>query len=156
MSKFFVLGLPRSRTYWLAEFLGCEHEALYYYPDYAEFVESDHVGDSTTCYLQIKDFIKGEKKVVIHRNIDDVKESLHELFGDVDTAFLYEAQEGLKNERGALHVNFDDVDSRIEEIWHYCIDADFPTARYLRMKDQVMNNEFMIEVTRQCLQPTEN
>lgn len=155
MKKFFVVALPRSRTYWLADFLGCVHEGLYYYPDYADFMKSEHVGDSTTAYLQIKDFIKDENKVIIHRDIDDVRESLHELFGNVDTDFLYEAREWLKKEEG-LHVNFDDIDDRIEEIWSHCRDGQFPMAKYLKSKDQIMNNDFIIEETRQCLQRIEN
>jgi len=130
------------------------HDGLFYYPDYSEFMESDYSGDSTTCYLQVRNFVENHRKVVIHRDIKEVVESLHGIFGDVDLTFLDEAQQGLKNEHGALHVDFNDIDERIEEIWRYCINAEFPVARYMKMKDQILNNDYMIEEVRKCLSRT--
>jgi len=151
VSKFFVLALPRSRTYWLANFLGCVHEGLYYYPDYADFMKSDHEGDSTTAHLLIKEFIKGEeKKVIIHRDIDEVRRSLRGLFGNSNIDFLIAAQEELVKEDG-LHVGYNQIDDRIEEIWQQCRDSQFPTATYLKTKGDIMNNHFIIEETRKVL-----
>lgn len=155
MSKFFIVALPRSRTYWLANFLGCVHEGFYYYPQYEDFMKSDHDGDSTTCHMHIKDFIKDEKrKVIIHRDIDEVRESLRELFGDSDFDFLLTAQEELVKEDG-LHVGYNQIDDRIEEIWSHCRDEQFPTAKYLKTKDEIMNNDFIIEETRRVLSARE-
>lgn len=150
MSKFFVLGLPRSRTYWLANFLGCLHEGLYYYPDYNDFMKSDHVGDSTTAYPLIKDFISDRKKVIIHRDNNDVLASCRNLFGDVDLSFIVDEDKALRDAEG-LHIDFNDIDNRIEEIWSYCREGKFPSMKYFMMKDVILNNDFIIEETRKVL-----
>lgn len=151
MKKFFIVALPRSRTYWLSVFLDCVHEGLYYYPNYADFLKSGNRGDSTTTHLLIKDFLKNEeKKVIIHRDIDEVRRSLYGLFGNINLDYLSEAQEELAKEDG-LHIGYNQIDDRIEEIWHYCRGDQFPATKYLRMKDEVMNNDFIIEESRRIL-----
>jgi len=149
--KFWVVGLPRSRTYWLAEFLGCLHEGLFHYPNYNDFMDSDQVGDSTTAYLQIRDFIINERKVVIHRDMEEVKTSLFDLFGYIDMPFLQEQEELLGVEDG-LHVKFEDIDERIVEIWHYCHpDIVFPSEKYDDMKDIKLENLLLIEESKVML-----
>ncbi len=143
IDKFFIIGLPRSRTYWLSQFFGCLHEGVYHYPDYRDFLKSDHTGDSTTCYLQIKDLIKDERKVIIHRDIKDVGDSLVELFGKFDCSFLKDIEKELLEEDG-LHVQFDDISSRLEEIWDYCRSDEFPKEKALKMDDVIMENHFLI------------
>lgn len=142
---FFVLGMPRSRTYWLSQFLGCTHEGLWYYPNYKEFLDTGQ-SDSTTCYPWIKDYIKDYKKVVIHRDEEDVKKSLKGLFGIDFDCSSYD----LDNIEG-LHIQYDDINNRLEQIWDYCRDDEFPTKRAEIMKDQVLNNEFLIREVQSCL-----
>ena len=148
--KFFILGLPRSRTYWLSEFLECLHEGFYYYPNYREFMESDNMGDSTTCYHMIKDFIKDEKKVIIHRDVKEVEESIIQLFGNIDTSFLIDMEKELKEAEG-LHVNFEDINSRIEEIWDFCREDIFPKERFDRMENIILENNSIIKEVKSCL-----
>ena len=150
MDKFFIIGLPRSRTYWLSEFLGCLHEGLYYYPNYNDLMKSNHIGDSTTCYMQIKDFIKNEKKVIIHRNIDDVEDSLAELFGKIDAGFLIEMEKELKAEDG-LHIRYEDISDRLEDIWSFCRNDIFPKKRAEEMDGQVLENMFLIEEAKNAI-----
>ena len=149
--KFWIVGLPRSRTFWLAEFLGCMHEGLYYFPDYDDFLKSDQAGDSTTAYTQIRDFIKNERKIVVHRDIEDVKTSLLAIFGELDFNFLTEAQALMDIETG-LHVRFEDIDDRIVEIWHYCWPYRvFPAEKYGQMKDKQLENHILIHETKAML-----
>lgn len=149
-NKFFILGLPRSRTYWLSVLLNCVHEGIYYYSDYQEFMESKNQGDSTTAYPVIKEFIKGQQKVIIHRDIEDVKNSLDKLFGSHNWNFLSEVDAELRAEDG-LHVDFNDIDDNLEEIWSYCKDEPFPEEMANKMKGQIMNNDQLINEVKLCL-----
>ena len=144
---FFVLALPRSRTFWLSRFLDCLHEGSYHYPNYHEFLKSDNAGDSTTCYLQVKDFIRGEKKVIIHRPVDDVEQSLIKLFGKADYGFLKDAEKGLREETG-LHIQFEDIGSRLDEIWSYCKSEPYPKEMAAKMDGVIMENDFLIAEVR--------
>jgi len=81
------------------------HEGLYYYPEYQNFMQSDQAGDSTTCYIKVKDFIQNERKIIIHRDIDAVKRSLLKVFGVCEFDFLEESQELLNIEDG-LHIQY--------------------------------------------------
>ena len=152
-SKFLILGMPRSRTYWLSLFLGCVHEGVYYYPDYADFLRSDHIGDSTTCYLQIKEHIKGCKKVIIHRDIKEVEASLIDLFGENDYGFLMDIEEGLKGEEG-LHIAFNDISKRLREIWNYCKETPFDSGRADEMDGQILENYKLINEVKQLAKNT--
>ncbi len=150
MRKFFILGMPRSRTYWLSKFLECLHEGIYYYPDYQKFMESGHIGDSTTCYPAIKNFIKGEKKIILHRNRKEVEASLVRVFGKTDLTVLDDMEKELKTETG-LHINYDDISDRIIEIWNYCRNDFFPKERFKKMDGQILENQFMINEVKLCL-----
>lgn len=149
--KFFILGMPRSRTYWMSVFFGGVHEGAFYFTDYRDFLKSDIPCDCTTAYMMIRDHLAGQKKVIIHRDIADVRESVLNVLGDIDTSFLEELQDALRREDG-LHVDFDDIDNRIEEIWAYCKKEPFPRKRYLALKDEIMDNDFMIMKTKELLQ----
>lgn len=149
MNKFIILGLPRSRTYWLSKFLGCIHEGIYYYPDYGDFIKSTEIGDSTTAYPLVKKFIGECKKVIIHRDLNEVKQSLGRLFGERDWDNLNQWTADLRREEG-LHINFNDINDNLEMIWRYCKNEPLPKGRE-EMKYQVLNNEFLIKEVRSCL-----
>lgn len=143
---FFVLGLPRSRTFWLSQFLGCVHEASYYYPNYPDFLRTKHKGDSTTCYPLIKDYVKKSHKVIIHRDEGEVQGSLKKLF---DKEIDLSPWDSLYEEEG-LHVHFDEINDKLPEIWAYCHAEELPKER-LSMKNKVLNNEFLIQEVQKCL-----
>ncbi|NOX09161.1 MAG: hypothetical protein GXP22_06695 [Gammaproteobacteria bacterium] len=146
MDKFFILGLPRSRTYWLSQFLGCMHEGLYYYPDYRLFMESEHIGDSTTCYTGIKDYITNYKKVIIHRKEEEVIASLTHVFGENDYSFIENDALILKEEQG-LHVMFNDINERLPEIWRFCRNESYDIDRSNELIRKRLENKFMISET---------
>ena len=144
---FFILGMPRSRTFWLSQFLGCVHEGLWYYPNYEDFLKTKHIGDSTTCYPAIKDYIKDQKKVIIHRDPEEVQASIRKLFNvEIDLSIF----DTLKDEQG-LHVQYRDINDRLREIWEYTRTSPFPTKRAELMKDQILNNTYLIKEVQSCL-----
>lgn len=131
--------------------MGCIHEGLFYFPDYDDFMESQHRGDSTTAYMGIKDHIRhAQKKVIIHRDLDEVKESVARVLGDFPTDFLWEVEEELKALDG-LHVDFYDINDRIEEIWRFCRNDPFPENLFLAMRDVRLDNHVLIEKTKEIL-----
>lgn len=78
--------------------------------------------------LVFTDFAKrfpGARTVIIHRDIDEVIESL--IDGEIIDAgkraeantFLYEMTLRLEDTEG-LHVDFEEIDNRIEEIYRFC------------------------------------
>ena len=145
MDKFFILGLPRSRTFWLSEFLGCMHEGLHYYNDYSEFMGSEYTGDSTTCYPWIKDHIKNHKKVVIDRDINDAWESSVKLFPNIEYEALLEMQEELDEIDDCLRVKYEDINDNLKEIWQYCIGDGFDISRADKLKAVHLENYPLIK-----------
>jgi len=146
VDKFYIIGLPRSRTYWLSQFLGCLHEGIYYYPKYSDFLKSDHSGDSTTVLPLIRNQIRNEKKVIIHRDVKDVDKSLIKLFGITKDFSSWRL-----HEEDGLHIEFNEINDRLEEIWDYCKSSPFPVMRAEIMKNQTLNNDNLIEEVKLCL-----
>jgi hypothetical protein len=146
MNKFFILGLPRSRTAWLAEYFNCVHEGLFYYPDYQDFMYSNHKGDSTTVYHLIKDHIQDHKKVFIHRPLNQVAASLYKAFGWCpDELDWWDAE--LKAGDG-LHIHFDDINDSLEGICQY-LGVEYDQSRDYLTAHNIQNERLMEEV-RKC------
>ena len=106
--KFFITGLPRSRTAWFSAFMTasgymCLHEGLNGCKSIAEYKEKiKHKSDSNTGIILIGAPID-RPILVIHR------EDRHDgLFDNVDL-----------NKIKGLHVEFSDIHDRIEEIFTY-------------------------------------
>lgn len=106
--KFFITGLPRSRTAWFSAFMTasgymCLHEGLNGCKSIAEYKEKiKHKSDSNTGFIFI-DAPIDRPILVIHR------EDRHDgLFDNVDL-----------NKIKGLHVEFSDIHDRIEEIFTY-------------------------------------
>lgn len=135
-SKFFILGLPRSRTSWLTAFLQhpdvfCGHEyfstsvcggVLYEVPhQYAGSVDTNPV-----LALEYKKDL-GAPLVLIRRDPKDVLESLCKLFGEPERLYLTkcisEMSKALKEAEvyADLIIDFEDLDDRIEELWGVCL-----------------------------------
>jgi len=151
MSKFFILGLPRSRTYWLSEFLGCMHEGYHYYPNYSEFMNSNYIGDSTTCYPWIKDYIKNYKKVVIERDIEEVFDSSVRLFPHVDIETLYDMKIELDEIEDCLRIDYQDINKKLPEIWEYCIGTEYDKNRAQKLMSVKLENYPLIQHAQQVL-----
>lgn len=141
MIKYMIIGLPRSRTTWFANLLTtgnsiCLHDPLSkwsigqinnLYPD-------KYLGIAdTSLYLTGVGFINSlpYKKVIIHRNYIDVCKSLG----------LAPVRGNLSSIEG-LHIEFDEIDDRIQQIWEYCLDIPFDAERCELLKDYNVQPHF--------------
>lgn len=133
---FFITGLPRSRTAWFSAFMTasgypCLHEGIdgcTSIKQYKDKVKS--VSDSNTAFGLI-DIEVDRPILVIHR-----PERHNE-------PILNTANERLKNIEG-LHVDFDDIDSRIGEIFLHLTGSEIDTGVYDKFK--LLNIQSMIEI----------
>lgn len=133
MTTFFITGLPRSRTAWMAALMTdadtfCWHEAMNGCKTRAEFYGRmciggyQNVGNSDSG-LVLTDFQRRwphAPTVIIHRPYDEVMNSLQALG---DYAIHRNWVDWIMQLKG-LHVNFADLDERIPEIHRYLIGRD--------------------------------
>lgn len=131
----------------MAAYLGCNHEALYDYPDYADFMDSDCKGDSTTCYPWISEYIEGHRQVFIHRPVHEVEESIRALFGHVDIDLEYHSM--LLRDGIGLHVEYHEINDRLEEICDY-IGVEYDEGRNEMIHQNIQNFELIGRV-QSCL-----
>lgn len=141
--NFFITGLPRSRTSWFASFMSsgdvfCHHEALNGCKSKEEFYQKLNlpyriVGNSD-CGLAYTDFQKlNAPTLIIHRDKEEVVESLVKA-GICDRSVinvLTDLELRLFDLNG-LHVPFNEIDSRIREIYHY-LTGEFPDENRIRL-----------------------
>lgn len=151
--SFFILGLPRSRTAWLANFLTydghfCYHEAVNGCSSVDEYkYKVKDCGDSTTSVLMF-DYEREfpESKIVV---IDsDVKRSIEfgeRVFKTDMTELMHKANDRLSNVNG-LHIAFDEINERLGEIWRYLFDSEMDKKRadFLISLNVQVNNVFDI------------
>lgn len=131
--RFFITGLPRSRTAWFSAMFTatddvfCYHDGLNGCKSLEEFKDKlsrrkePIVGDSDSGLLlvDLDRHFPGCKKVLIRRDPEECKESLDEFLGK-EHADTIDACIPFMNIHGALEVDFEDIDSRIDEIYEYC------------------------------------
>ncbi len=148
---FYILALPRSRTCWLSHFLTdesgeCAHEGIAY-SDYPKGWE----GDSTTAYPWIKNFIKKDDPIiVIHRDIDKCLFSLEKAVGKkINRNLLEYLEEELNTIKNAIHIEYEDINKRLEDIWYYCGKKNyFDVDRAEKMINKNIQNHDMIKYIR--------
>jgi hypothetical protein len=137
--NFMVLGLPRSRTQWLANFLStdntfCYHELIGNCGSILEVKEKlrlpfKYTGLADTCgYLVHEQF--SCPKIVIHRDIEEVKLSIRALYNTEQdfSSILLQAEKELNNIHG-LHIEYESIDSELKKIWEYLFDLPFNKHR---------------------------
>ena len=151
MSKFFIVGLPRSRTYWLSQFLGCAHEAILNYPDYSEFMESEHIGDSTTAYPWMKEHTYGCKIIVIERDLEEAYQSAMKIMPNVTREPLHQIQAELDSITDCLRIPYNEVSKRLREIWGYCRNEPFDEVRAKRLDKTKLENFDLIKHVKDML-----
>jgi len=119
--RFVITGLPRSRSAWFAAYFSegdsiCVHEAsLNGWPD----TSHPDQGTADCSYILLKEWFEsiGEHKlIIIHRNIFEVEDSLKRIGTLVSD--LYGMAESL-NALDGLHVNYNDINDRLEDIHGY-------------------------------------
>lgn len=137
MNNFLVLGLPRSRTAWLANFLSydemtCTHEGINSYRTLEEYRNSftPNMGDANTglCLFNFERYFTDFKIVIIEREVGHSIQFAKKMFGLESDVAMTTIHDRLKRLRG-LHIPFEDINSRLEEIWDYVSPAQFNEKR---------------------------
>jgi len=164
--KYFITGLPRSGTAWLANFLTwdnsfCHHEGIYGCNDMDQFEakmdgsDIEYVGDSDTALLLLLPALYRKfpdaKYIFIRRNPEDAHQSL--LNGGAVSGHMDESVRcfnwGIRN-IPSLVMDFDRVFEDVEAIWDYIGLPDFPQKRaellqYMKMDelDHLLNRSLI-------------
>jgi hypothetical protein len=146
MGNFLILGLPRSRTAWLANFMSydgffCMHEGIngcISKEEYLEKFKYSNVGDSTTAamVMQLAGVqLSGVRTLIIDSSIDKaVKYGKDVLRIDAED-ILVDTATYLDNYPG-LHIPESQINDRLDEIWYYLTDnAPFDDRRAKMLVD---------------------
>ena len=134
-----ILGLPRSRTAWLANFFTtektfCFHEPLAKMYSYREIesLKTDRITGLADTGLGWFDLsIYPCKKVIIHRAVNDVNRALKRKGMSVDMSILADR---LKHVDG-LHIEYEQINERLPEIWQYCTNLPYDELRGEALKN---------------------
>ena len=134
--NFFVVGLPRSRTAWLANFLTkdrlCYHEGFdncHTIQEYKDKLGTDK-GDSSTglMLLNMHEEFPDSPIVVIENDFKKVADYAYKTYGYYDKKFIEYLNDCLNNVDG-LRIKFDDIDERLPEIWDHLIGTPYDLER---------------------------
>ena len=158
MTNFFITGLPRSRTAWMATFISthphvhCYHEGLKGCHSKEAFmnrmrpVPLDEIeqgrddllvgnSDSGLPLTNFQDMFPGAPIVVIWRDFDEVAAAVTKLFGSMTPAMreiLDRTIVGMGKLVG-LHVDYNQLDARMVDICHHIgIEYDMKQHQFLR------------------------
>lgn len=141
MANFFITGLPRSRTAWLANLMTyngafCLHEGAKLFPDkegYVDWLRSGHaahVGDSSSGLLKTPEILLHDfpdaPLVLIDRPVDEAEQALKDSFGvgfGEDKEQIVSAMEKLRRRSNTLIINYSSLDSLtvIKNIWFHLL-----------------------------------
>lgn len=125
INKFIITGLPRSRTAWFSAFMTasgypCLHEGLNGCNTLDEYREKvRNVSDSNTGYAYVGQVITDRPTLIVHRYKHDTPKDI---------------TNNLRSLNG-LHVLFDEIDERIEEIFIYLTGDQINHSVYNLFKD---------------------
>ena len=135
--NFFVIGLPRSRTAWLANFLTydnhfCFHEGLDNCATVEEYKQKlgQNKGDSSTglMLLDMNNEFPDAPKVIIENDMSKAIDYSYKTYGYYDPAYI----QGLNTKLLAidgLHINYHEIDQSLKQIWDYLIGTPFNHER---------------------------
>ena len=134
--KFLVLGLPRSRTGWLSVFLStsdvlCFHEGLdgcFTMQQYKQKVSGKADSNTALIFFDIRKHFPDTKVIVINSSLEKAISFGKEEYGEDVTDALTSAQEKIRK-LDALHIDFDDINERLQEIWEYVHDTPYDELR---------------------------
>jgi len=140
---YFITGLHRSRTAWMAAYLDCIHEPIKYMNQLSDldmyFDKYGGISDSSLSFW-IDDIISiyEPKTVIIERDIDDVKQSLKRLFpGIPDNPLMEKLKEKMDSVESPLilRVKYEELnDINTMEKIHNHIETEFNVDKFERFK----------------------
>jgi len=147
MIQFMVLGPPRSGTAWTANWLTtdttlCLHDPLWkrHYLELDEIRSSRMVGVACTGLSLFPKFVNNHqaRKVILHRNIDEVNASLMAIG-------MPPAADELEDKLHAIagkHVWWRDVFERPQEIYEFLLQRPFDPERHTMLRDLDVQLDF--------------
>jgi hypothetical protein len=147
-NNFLVLGLPRSRTAWLANFLTygditCTHEGLNGCATLEDYKKQfrDSSGDSNTglAFFEFEPLFTDFKKIIIDSGIRKSVEFAKKTYGRDSFDQIVRLKKRLDSIDG-LHIPFDDIDHNLELIWDYVSRYQFNeerAAQLIRLNIQI-------------------
>lgn len=142
--RFFITALPRSRTYWTAQFLTegavtCHHDLLGEVgslDEYDRLLGPDDGAAETLVPLLYKPFVQKYrdcKFLLIERDPVDVDRSIAASGFAVNVEGLAHrfnrAAMYIEANADTLRVRYEDMDARLAEIWRHCRGSDMPAGR---------------------------
>jgi len=135
---YLIAGLPRSRTACLSVFMSsgystCYHDVLGSTPIEelkAMFSADTITGTADTCWMMTPPI---ERTVCIHRDIEQVLQSLEQVFGELSTDIkdLHREYSDLLYTVEGLHIDYEDINDSLEQIWTYCTDLPYVQRDHL-------------------------
>lgn len=134
--NFFVIGLPRSRTAWLSNFLTydghfCHHEGLnncLSMKEYKEKLGDD--GDSCTGLMFVdleKEFPKA-KKLIIESDVNKSIDFMYKTYGVYNPEYCHFMKERL-DEMTGKRIAAEEINTHLSEIWDYLIGTPYNERR---------------------------
>lgn len=134
--NFFVIGLPRSRTAWLANFL--THEKFCYHDgfngcssiqEYQKKLGTDK-GDSSTglMLIDIKELYPEAPVLIIESEPKNAIDYTYKTYGYYDPTYIYTLQEKMDQIEG-MRIHVKDIDSNLPKIWDHLIGTPFNNKR---------------------------
>ena len=153
-NKFFVLALPRSRTYWLSKFLSTdtcvvEHDGCCNYPDVKTMLRDMPDGNCDTGLALLWEKLEG-RIVVVLRSYADCVESLKRI-GFSDSVWLETIYKSLLDAAN-IHpsVRYKDLDNEATCKWlfEYLTQETFDRDRWVEMKSKILEVSIEDELER--------
>ncbi|VAX07955.1 hypothetical protein MNBD_ALPHA03-1277 [hydrothermal vent metagenome] len=134
--SFFIIGLPRSRTAWLANFMThngeyCHHEGMNgcrSMEEYKDKIGGD--GDSNTCMMMfdLKKHFPYRKILIIESDPKKTERYIMENL-DLDGADWVSKAIAQMDKLDGFRVHFDNINNRLRQIWEYLSDAPYDAKR---------------------------
>jgi len=135
--NFFVAGLPRSRTAWLANFLTCGerfcfHEALNGCDSIEQYRQKlgPDKGDSSTglMLIDLNKLYPDAPVVIIESDPEAAAKYSYKHFGYYDPGYIYALQAKMDLIEG-LRIHVGEIDKKLPEIWSHLIGSPFDYDR---------------------------
>ena len=152
MNNFFVVGLPRSRTAWLANFLTydnrfCYHEGIDGCSTIEEYKKKlgTNKGDSCTglMLLELNKEFPNAPVVIIENNITKAVKFSRQTYGIETTKEMQILKEKMSFIRG-LRIKLENINEALEDIWVHLIGTPYNEERGNLLKNMNIqtNNYF--------------
>lgn len=135
--NFFVIGLPRSRTAWLANFLTyenkfCHHEGMSDCRNIDEYKTKlgTNDGDSSTGLMLFNMNVEFPKapKIIIESPIEKSVEYAYKTYGYYDPSYIRHLKMRM-DEIAGMRINVDQIDEKLPLIWAHLIGTPYDKKR---------------------------